>query len=197
METYEDDGVTENLSQRQRIYVEAIASGKTKDEARQIAGFAEGYKVDEKPQVQRAIFQRVRHAQKMDVEEAQEIISLQARGDIGDLHEFFTSDGGFDLKRAKEAGLSRIIKRINIKRTPIVHMGEIVGTSVQTTIEKHDSFAAAAKLLDHLTRNQGEVKDRAETVRQQLERLVSEGWSQEDAKAILVEAHPDAEQYIN
>ena len=82
----------------------------------------------------------------MSADEALEILSAQARGDIG---QFSDRLGQLDLQAAKEAGLSRLIKKFKQKTVTKIGKGDTDDDTEihDVEIELYDAQAAAEKIL--------------------------------------------------
>jgi len=153
-------------------------------------------KILEKPQVQEYLRRRVEGIA-ADANEVLFLLGAHLRADVADLAECFRKDGGFDLRLAKEKGVSRIIKKLKTRSLGI--------RRYQTEVELHDSQGAAKILVKVLgleqqpRENDDQRKhdeEMAQSVREEIDRLVAGGWSEKDARAIVLEAHPEASQWI-
>jgi phage terminase small subunit len=98
-----------------------------------------------KDNISAAIAERIKESQ-MSADEALEILAAHARGDMG---QFSDRLGGLDFQSAKEAGLSRLIKKF--KQRTVTKIGK---TDKDEDIEIHDveielydAQAAAEKIL--------------------------------------------------
>ena len=92
-----------------------------------------------------AIAERIKESQ-MSADEALEILAAQARGDIG---QFADRLGQLDLQAAKEAGISRLIKKFKQKTITKIGKGDTdEDTEIHDVeIELYDAQAAAEKIL--------------------------------------------------
>ena len=97
------------------------------------------------PKISAAITERMNEAH-MSADEALEILSAQARGDIG---QFADRLGQLDLQAAKEAGISRLIKKFKQKTITKIGKGDTdEDTEIHDVeIELYDAQAAAEKIL--------------------------------------------------
>jgi len=82
----------------------------------------------------------------MSADEALEILAAQARGDIG---QFADRLGQLDLQAAKEAGISRLIKKFKQRTTTKIGKGDKDDDTEihDVEIELYDAQAAAEKIL--------------------------------------------------
>ena len=97
------------------------------------------------PKVEAAIAERIKESQ-MSADEAMEILAAHARGDMG---KFANGLGGLDFDAAKEAGLTRLVKKY--KQRTITKIGKGANDDDTEThdleIELYDAQAAAEKIL--------------------------------------------------
>lgn len=143
--------------------------------------------------IQQHIQQRTREKLKGIKADADEVLFLLAdhlRADMADLNECIDQDGRLDLKKAKQMGVSNLIKKLKTRTTAT---GEVI-----TEIEIHDSQAAAKGLADMMgLKQQPRVNEEdVKRVNAELTRLVSEGWEPEDARSLIIEAEPGAVRWL-
>lgn len=205
------------LNERERLLVAGITAGKTYTQAAIDAGYSKEYAgtigkdYHKKPHIITAIQQRVYDVIEADVPEVLGVLASHLRADLADLADFFNKDGSLDLKSAQRAGVSRTIKKYKTRRSPVLVAGEgkdrdmATAYEVTTEIELHDSQAAARSLADIMGIKQmprvndadkARDKEMIATIQAEVERLVKAGWSESDAKAIVLEAEPTASQWI-
>ena len=91
------------------------------------------------------ISERIKESQ-MSADEALEILAAHARGDIG---QFSDRLGQLDLQAAKEAGISRLIKKFKQKTVTKIGKGDTDDDTEihDVEIELYDAQAAAEKIL--------------------------------------------------
>ena len=98
-----------------------------------------------KPDIAAVIAERIKESQ-MSADEAMEILAAHARGDMG---QFANGLGGLDFEAAKEAGLTRLVKKY--KQRTITKIGKGANDDDTEThdleIELYDAQAAAEKIL--------------------------------------------------
>jgi phage terminase small subunit len=85
----------------------------------------------------------------MSADEALKLLADQARADIGDIMEATTFGYNFDMRKAKEIGFTRKIKKVKQKTVTIMGKGEdSEDTEIHTIeIELYDAQAAIDKIL--------------------------------------------------
>jgi hypothetical protein len=91
------------------------------------------------------ISERIKESQ-MSADEAMEILAAHARGDMG---QFANGLGGLDFDAAKEAGLTRLVKKYKQRTTTKIGKGA-TDDDTEThdlEIELYDAQAAAEKIL--------------------------------------------------
>ena len=115
----------------------AIAAGYSEKTA-----YAMGWENLRKPEIKAEIERRLEEVH-MGADEALKLMSDIARGDIGD---FVNDFGGVDILRAREAGKTRLIKKIKTKTTTINGKDEDKEI-VQEEIELYDSQTALRDIL--------------------------------------------------
>jgi len=190
------------LKPRHQAFAEAIvANGGNATDAARKAGVkgtdgaiqVTAHRMLRNAKVQEHIQQRTREKLKGIKADADEVLFLLAdhlRGDIADLSDCIDQDGRLDLKKAKQMGVSNLIKKAETRTTPT---GEII-----SKIEIHDSQAAAGRLADIMgLKQQPRVnEDDVKRVNAELARLISEGWEPEDARSLIIEAEPGAVRWL-
>jgi len=97
-----------------------------------------------KTNVNEAIQERMKKTQ-MDADEALARLAEMARGDLG---EFTNAFGGIDWVEAKEKGLTKLVKKWEVKTVTIQGKGEEPDKEITTEkVELHDPQAALDKIL--------------------------------------------------
>lgn len=145
------------LTNKQKLFVDylficrlnakqaAIRAGYSERSATEIA-----YETLRIPHVAAAIQRRLSEVH-MSSDEALAILASHARGDAGDL---LNDYGGVDLPKARELGLTHLIKKVTSKTVTI--NGKNEDKEIHTeTIELHDPQSAIRDIL----RVQGKIKD--------------------------------------
>lgn len=139
---------------------------------------------------------------------ADEVLALlgdHLRADLADFQTCFTDDGKLDLDKAKDLGVSRLVKKFKTHtRTILGADGEPPVREVSVEIELHDSQGAAAKLMDHLGLKQkakdndddvAHAKKMAASIKDEVDRLIKAGWTEDEAHQIILEASPEAARW--
>jgi hypothetical protein len=98
-----------------------------------------------KPDIAAVIAERIKESQ-MSADEAMEILAAHARGDMG---QFANGLGGLDFDAAKEAGLTRLVKKYKQRTTTKIGKGanDDDTETHDLEIELYDAQAAAEKIL--------------------------------------------------
>ena len=93
----------------------------------------------------------------MSADEALELLAGHARGDVGEIMEPTTFGYSFDMKKAKEIGFTKLIRKVKQKTATIMGKGEdSEDTEIHTIeIELYDAQSALEKIL----RVHGKFKD--------------------------------------
>jgi hypothetical protein len=129
-----------------------------------------------------------------------EIVSgVLAQQLLGNIEDVLDDNGRFNYKRAKETGATGQIQKLKIKERDIFDSeGGRLGVETTYELEMYSSQNAAKILTGTL----GMLKQPAVNpedvarVKAEIDRLIAEGWPEEDAKAIVIEAEPRAAQWI-
>lgn len=158
----------------------------------------------QKPTIQARIQERIEGVA-ATADEVLNLLGHHLRADVAGFDGCFTDDGRLDLKKAKAKDVSRLVKKLKTTtRTVESETGPTV-LEVTTQIEFHDSQSAARTLVDVLGLKQmprenddqrEHDEEMAETVRAEVARLISEGWKEADARAIVLDAHPEAGKWL-
>jgi hypothetical protein len=98
-----------------------------------------------KTNISAVIAERIKESQ-MSADEAMEILAAHARGDMG---QFANGLGGLDFDAAKEAGLTRLVKKYKQRTTTKIGKGanDDDTETHDLEIELYDAQAAAEKIL--------------------------------------------------
>lgn len=205
----------EILTPREQLFVEGVAQGKSLTQAALDAGYSKktaayiGKNKYQKIPIRAAVQERIEGVTGATTEETLLLLASHMRADVADFRDCFKADGTLDLERAKELGVSRLVKKI--KSVPVVLRVE--GESVvryQTEIELHDSQSAAKTLFGNLRLQAGEAtsitahRDEAAIakLRADAEALIARilphyGGDRAAALAAIRENAPALSEYIN
>jgi hypothetical protein len=209
-----DKDGNEILTTREQLFVEGVAQGKTHTQAAIDAGYSEraarttAAKKVSQGNISAAVQQRIQGVTGATTEETLLLLASHMRADVADFRDCFNDDGTLNLARAKELGVSRLVKKI--KSVPVVLRvdGETV-VRYQTEIELHDSQNAAKTLFGNLRLQAGEPtaitrhEDAAALadLRAKAEALIAEilphyGGDRDAALAAVREQAPTLSKYI-
>jgi phage terminase small subunit len=210
-----DSQGNEILTVREQLFVEGVARGKSLTQAALDAGYSPdsankiGTENQSKPVIRQAVQQRVQGVTQADTDEVLQLFAAHLRGDVADFQDLFLEDGRLDLQKAKALGISRLIKKLDYEPVSLMavgsEQGEIFVTRYRCKVEFHDSQSAAKTLADIMGIKQqprandadrAHDKEMVEKVKAEVARLVESGWSEADARAIVMEADPRAGQWL-
>lgn len=205
----------EILTVREQLFVEGVAQGKSLTQAALDAGYSPdsaqkiGTENQSKPVIRQAVQARIQGVIQADTDEVLQLFASHLRGDVADFQDLFLEDGRLDLQKAKALGISRLIKKLDYEPISLMAVGskegEIFVTRYRCKVEFHDSQSAAKTLADIMGIKQqprANESDREhdrkmlETIKAEVQRLIAEGWSEADARAIVMEAEPLASQLL-
>jgi phage terminase small subunit len=151
-----DDEMTDEikLTRKQQVFIDEYLKCWNAAEAARLAGYSErsaysqGWENLRKPEIAAAIQARLDEAH-MSADEALKLLADQARADIGEIMEATTFGYNFDMRKAKEIGFTRKIKKVKQKTVTIMGKGEdSEDTEIHTIeIELYDAQAAIDKIL--------------------------------------------------
>jgi hypothetical protein len=119
---------------------------------------------------------------------------------LGDMADVLDDRGRFNYELAKERGETSQIRKLKIKERNLFGAeGEAFGLETTYELELYSAQEAAKILAGTLGMNkQAAVNpEDAARVKAEIDRLIVEGWSEADAKAIILEAEPKAAQWLN
>src|SRR5262245_13401175 len=124
------------------------------------------------------------------------VLAQQLLGDIGDL---LDDEGRFNYKLAKRRGVTSQIQKFRQRERDITEDGVKVGSEVISEIELYSAQHAAKILAGTLGMNKESAVNPqdAARARAEVDRLVAEGWTEQDARDIVVEAEPRASQWLH
>jgi hypothetical protein len=142
---------------------------------------------------------------------ADEVLNLlgdHLRADVADFDGLFLPDGRIDLNEARRLGISRLIKKLEYEPVSLRANTEApacgkcgshpVQTRFKTKVEFHDSQGAARTLVQvhGLLKQPAANPTDEEWARNELKRLMAKGFTEEKAKAMLIEAEPRAADWL-
>jgi phage terminase small subunit len=191
------------LTPRERLFVEYVAQGKSLTQAALDAGYSPDYAGQigsenyKKPEIEAAVSERV-SAVAATTDEVLSVLAMHLRADVADFEGATKETGELDLVGLKERGVSRLVKKVRT-RTRMVKDGDDLIPETTTEIEIHDSQAAAWKLAELLGMKKEPATNPEDVrrVKNEIERLIEEGWTQQQAREIVLEADPRAAQWLN
>ena len=206
-----DKDGNEIFTAREQRLIELRAQGKTIAQAALEAGYAPvsahaiGSETLEKPEIQRAVQQRIRDITEADKSEVLQLFAAHLRGDPADFADCFLEDGRLDWDKAKARGISRLIKDYDCE--PIAlrlgDEGEIV-TRYRVKIRFYSSQTSAAKLADiqgikqQPRQNEHDEQKRRDLALDQLKQVMERlGLERDQAIAWMREHVPAAARWIN
>lgn len=118
---------------------------------------------------------------------------------LSDIADYLDDNGRVDYEAAKARGVTSQIKKFKVRDRAITNeKGETIGVETIHEIELYSS-QTAAKIL---TGTMGMLKQPAVNpedvarVKAEIDLLVAEGWSEADARDIVIEAEPRAAQWL-
>jgi phage terminase small subunit len=186
---------------RERFVAEVIRNGGNATKAAIQAGYAEssayqrGYELVRNSEIQERI-QRAKQRAGITPEIVTGVLAQQLLSDISDV---LDDEGRFDYKRARKLRVTGQIQKLKVKKRDLFNAkGELAAVETIHELELYSSQAAAKILTGTL----GMLKQPAVNpedvarVKAEIDRLIAEGWSEEDAKEIVVEAEPRAAQWL-
>jgi len=201
-----DENGKEVLTPREQLFVEGVAQGKSLTQAAKDAGYSEdtahviGSENLQKPIIQLAINERIQGL-KAETDEIHRLLALQMRADMADFDGCFNEETGrLDWQEARRRGVSRLVKKFKTKRTPVRDKdGDLVDYEITTDFELYSAQEAAKVLADIHGLKQAPKANEAdvERVRAEVKRLVEKGWTEADARSIVIEAEPQAAQWLH
>jgi phage terminase small subunit len=186
---------------RERFVAEVIKNGGNGTKAAIAAGYAEsgarveGHRLLTNANIQERI-QRAKQRAGITPEVVTGVLAQQLLGDISDV---LDDEGRFDYKLAKERRATGQIQKLKIKKRDLFDAkGEPVGVETIHELELYSSQNAAKILTGTL----GMLKQPAVNpedvarVKAEIHRLVAEGWPENEAREIVIEAEPRAAQWL-
>lgn len=150
------------LTRKQQVFVDEYLRCFNAAEAARRAGYSvktareQGYDLLKLPHISSQIETRLAEVH-MSADEALKLLADQARADIGEIMEATTFGYNFDMRKAKEIGFTKLIKKVKQKTVTIMGKGEdSEDTEIHTIeVELYDAQAAIDKVL----RVAGKYKD--------------------------------------
>lgn len=205
-----DQNGQEEATNKEALYAEARLKGKSKRQAAIAAGFSEesaqemGKRLSRNVQVRRIVQERISEV-KADTNEVLSLLALHLRADVADVAECIDERGQLDLKKARERGVSRLVKKIKCKaiarRDPA---SGVLEYDYLTEYEFHDSQSAARTLADILgikqlpRENQHDAEAKRQWAEAMLARVMEEtGLERAAALEQMKERAPTAAEWIH
>ena len=192
-----------NLTAKQeRFAAELIKNGGNATKAAVDAGYSQksaseqGYENLRNPQIQERI-RRAKERAGITPEIVSGVVAQQLLGDVADL---LDDEGRFNYELAKKRGVTSQIRKMRIKERELFDSdGDKVGIETTYDLELYSAQEAAKILVGTLgMQKQAAVNpEDVARVKAEIDRLVSEGWSDADARSIVIEAEPRAAQWIH
>jgi len=186
---------------RERFASELIRNGGNATQAAIAAGYAEssayqrGHELVRNSEIQERI-RRAKERAGITPEIVSGVLAQQLLSDIADV---LDDHGRFDYKMAKARGVTGQIKKLKIRdRELFDSKGQPLGIETIYDLELYSSQDAARILVGTLGMLKQPAVNPEDVARAKAEvdRLIAEGWSEQDAKAIVVEAEPRAAQWL-
>lgn len=187
---------------RERFAANYIKNGGNATKAAIDAGYAEsgayqeGYRLLRNAEIQARIQRAIERAGVTP-----EIVSgVLAQHLLGDLADVLDDKGRFDYEIAKERGTTGQIRKLKIKERQLFDDdAEAFGVETTYELELYSAQDAAKIFVGVLGMNKQPAvnPEDAARARAEIERLVNEGWSKDEAHAIVTEAEPRATEWLN
>jgi phage terminase small subunit len=186
---------------RERFVAEVIKNGGNATKAAIDAGYAEssayqrGYELVRNSEIQERI-QRAKQRAGITPEVVTGVLAQQLLGDISDV---LDEEGRFDYKLAKKRRATGQIQKLKVRRRDLFNaQGEIAGVETIHELELYSAQAAAKILTGTLgmLKQPGINPEDVARAKAEIDRLIAEGWSEAEAKEIVVEAEPRAAQWL-
>ncbi len=195
----------EILTVREQLFVEGVAQGKSKTQAAKDAGYSHrsadtaGKKNTRKYPISSAIQERV-SAVSATTDEINSLLSMHLRVDLADFDDCLLPNGRLDLRKAKKLGISRLIKKIDYEPVNLaVNADGATEVYYRAKIEFHDSQAAAWKLaeLRGMKKAPAANPEDLARIKAEIDRLIEDGWTEQEARQIVMEAEPRTSPMIH
>ena len=150
------------MRNRQRVFIDeylkdfnatqaAIRAGYSVKTARQI-GSQNLSKLDIKAEIE----QRLAEVH-MSADEALKLLADIARGDMGEIMDVYSTGFNLDMQRAKERGLTRLIKKV--KQRTVTHIAKSESDEDREVVDLEVELYPADAALDKVLRVHGKYKD--------------------------------------
>jgi phage terminase small subunit len=187
---------------RERFVAEVIKNGGNGTQAAIAAGYAKSGAHQEAHRLLRnaEIQERIRLAKERAGITPEVVTGVLAQQLLGDIADFLDGEGRFDYKRARKLRVTGQIQKLKVRKRDLFNsQGETVGVETTHELELYSSQGAAKILVGTM----GMLKQPAVNpedvarVKAEIDRLVAEGWSEDEAKEIVVEAEPRAAQWLH
>jgi phage terminase small subunit len=186
---------------QERFAAELIKNGGNATRAAIDAGYGEsGARVRGHELVtNRNIQERIQRAKERAGVTPEIVTGVLARHLLGDIADVLNDKGRFDYKLAKKRGETDQIRKLKIKERNLFDSeGDQIGVETTYELELYSAQEAAKILTGTLGMNKQAAVNPEDVARAkaEIDRLVAEGWSQAEAKEIVVEAEPKAAQWL-
>jgi hypothetical protein len=188
-------------SKRERFVAEVIKNGGNGTKAAIAAGYAESGAHQEAHRLLRnaEIQERIQRAKQRAGITPEVVSGVLAQQLLADISDVLDDEGRFDYKRAKERHATGQIQKLKIRKRDLFDAkGEIAGVETTHELEMYSSQAAAKILTGTLGMLKQPAVNPEDVARAkaEIDRLIAEGWSEAEAKEIVVEAEPRAAQWL-
>lgn len=187
---------------QERFAAELIKNGGNATKAAIEAGYSEsgaavrGHELVRNSNIQ----ERIQRAKERAGVTPEIVTGVLAQHLLGDMADVLDERGRFNYELVKERGETSQIRKLKIKERNLFG-AEGVALGLETTyeLELYSAQEAAKILAGTLGMNkQAAVNpEDAARVKAEIDRLVTEGWSEADAQAIVIEAEPRAAQWLH
>lgn len=186
---------------RERFVAEVIKNGGNGTKAAIAAGYAESGAHQEAHRLLRnaEIQERIRRAKERAGITPEVVTGVLAQQLLGDVADVLDDEGRFDYKLAKKRRATGQIQKLKVKKRDLFNaQGEIVGVETIHELELYSSQGAAKILTGTMGMHKQPAVNPEDVarVKAEIDRLVAEGWSEADARDIVVEAEPRAAQWL-
>jgi phage terminase small subunit len=186
---------------RERFVAEVIKNGGNGTKAAIAAGYAESGAHQEAHRLLRnaEIQERIQRAKQRAGITPEIVTGVLAQQLLGDISDVLDDEGRFDYKLAKKRRATGQIQKLKVRRRDLFDAkGEIAGVETVHEIELYSSQAAAKILTGTLgmLKQPGINPEDVARAKAEIDRLIAEGWSEDEAKEIVVEAEPRAAQWL-
>jgi phage terminase small subunit len=162
-----DETAPKKLTNKQRVFINEYLKCFNASEAARRAGYSEktafsiGSENLRKPEIKAEIDNRLSDVH-MGADEALKLLADMARGDIGDFMAISSVGYDFDLMAAREAGITKLIRKIKQKTT--TRIGKKSDDDDIEVIELEIELYSAKDAIDTILKAGGNLKDNEITI---------------------------------